>query len=149
MAQTKLFAPLHTRASQRRLLLLSSPSYDGALSTAVAAFSSGREGATPVERGSSTSYGDCIDRYIHDLEAHCRVSGEAVVNAQKRFDSILAERATAQAEHRREYMKTFIPLVFVIILFMREQTNRGCAEKTHLVLKEHAEKCSSIKRVAL
>ncbi|KAF8276380.1 hypothetical protein TcBrA4_0129470 [Trypanosoma cruzi] len=97
----------------------------------------------------TTPYGAQIDHYIRDLEAHFKNSSEAMLDARKAIEGILTEQAKARQEHCREYLLTFVPLVFTLILFLREQINRSCAEQTHLFLKEHADKCSSLKRVVL
>ncbi|KAH9598937.1 hypothetical protein LSM04_004221 [Trypanosoma melophagium] len=146
--QRRLFALLRRRIFTRAENPTSSSSVklDARHVKSTAATSLPFNHATPVF---GSSYGENIDRYIRDLEAHCNSSREAVESAQRRFDAILAERGKAKSEYRREYMQTFIPLVFVAVLFIREQTNRNCAEQTHYVLKEYANRSSSLKRVVL
>ncbi|ORC90263.1 uncharacterized protein TM35_000093130 [Trypanosoma theileri] len=156
--QRRLFALLRRRIFSRSEDPSSSPSsssssaaaavgLDGVQAKSAAASSLQGHHAAPV--CGTSSYGDCIDRYIRDLEEYCSASREAVQSAQQRFDAILVEREKAKNEYRREYMRTFIPLVFVTVLFIREQTNRNCAEQTHYVLKEYASRSSSLKRVVL
>ncbi|RNF19826.1 uncharacterized protein Tco025E_04065 [Trypanosoma conorhini] len=144
--QRKLLAALRVRAPllPEKPIPTSSPSN----AKAAAAPSTSRQWNTSANVA-RTPYGEQINHYIQDLEAHFKNSGEAVLSAQQSVERFLYLQAKSREEHRREYLLTFLPLVFILLLFMREQINRSCAEQTQLALREHADKCSSLKRVVL
>ncbi|RNF07000.1 hypothetical protein TraAM80_03612 [Trypanosoma rangeli] len=148
MLKRKLLAALRAKVLPRQEEPIPSPSSWSTLSVNTADASSPSQWNTSANPA-TTPYGEQINHYVRDLEAHFKNSGEAVLNAQQSAERFLSLQAKAREEHRREYILTFLPLVFVLLLFMREQMNRSCAEQTYLVLREHADKCSSLKRVVL
>ncbi|KAG8348584.1 hypothetical protein ERJ75_001618700 [Trypanosoma vivax] len=95
-----------------------------------------------------TSYDVHIDRYTAELEEHCRNSYEALRKLRQRvaYQAFLLEKS--HSEFRRELLVTLLMLAASFTL-MQEQFNRERAAFTHMMLKEYAEKNSTLKRVVI
>lgn len=88
---------------------------------------------SPAYYGTYEEYLDAYDHYLRETE-HFTTSARAFV--QRRFQKMRVMQANVADVVRREYLWTFLPLVFCLSVFMIDRSNHSAASFTHRVIKE-------------
>ncbi|KPI83232.1 hypothetical protein ABL78_7735 [Leptomonas seymouri] len=88
---------------------------------------------SPTYYATYEEYLDAYDRYLKDTD-HYTTSARAFV--QTRFQKLRAGQVGMADVVRREYLWTFIPLLFCLSVFIIDRSNRSAAAFTHRVIKE-------------
>jgi hypothetical protein len=88
---------------------------------------------SPTYYATYEEYLDAYDHYLHDAD-HYTTSARVFV--QKRLASLRATQRGMAEVVRREYLWTFIPLLFCLSVFMIDRSNHSAAAFTHRIIKE-------------
>lgn len=82
------------------------------------------------------TYEEYLDAYDHYLKDTDYFTTSARTFVQKRFAKLRATQMDMAEVVRREYLWTFVPLLFCLSVFMIDRSNHSAALFTHRVIKE-------------
>lgn len=82
------------------------------------------------------TYDEYLDAYDHYLKDTDRFTTSARIFMQKRFQKLRATQIDVADAVRREYLWTFVPLLFCLSVFMVDRSNHSAALLAHRVIKE-------------